>query len=181
MNSIIPRMKRTKGTDIAAVLLVLVALAAAIALGGCSTPQATAPEDPAATEQPAETPSGPSGTAYGETPSGIEDVTELKIEDAEVGTGAEAVAGKAVTVNYTGWLTDGTKFDSSVDSGQPFTFNLGAGEVIPGWDEGVAGMKVGGKRRLIIPAAMAYGEAGAGGVIPPNATLVFDVELLDVK
>lgn len=108
-------------------------------------------------------------------------VSELKKEDIKVGSGAEAVSGKMVSVHYTGWLTDGKKFDSSVDRGQPFTFTLGAGQVIRGWDEGVAGMKVGGKRKLTIPPAMAYGDAGAGGVIPPNATLVFDVELLDVK
>jgi FKBP-type peptidyl-prolyl cis-trans isomerase len=100
--------------------------------------------------------------------------------DIKVGTGAEAVKGKKVTVHYTGWLTNGKKFDSSVDSGTPFPFTLGAGEVIPGWDEGVAGMKVGGKRQLKIPPQMGYGHAGAAGVIPPDATLIFDVELLKV-
>jgi FKBP-type peptidyl-prolyl cis-trans isomerase FkpA len=107
--------------------------------------------------------------------------------DTVVGKGKEAVAGKTVEVNYTGWLHEpkaakqrGKQFDSSAGRG-PFSFPLGAGRVIKGWDEGVAGMKVGGKRTLIIPAALAYGERGAGGVIPPNATLVFDVELLDVK
>ncbi|MDO8964938.1 MAG: FKBP-type peptidyl-prolyl cis-trans isomerase [Coriobacteriia bacterium] len=104
------------------------------------------------------------------------------MEDLKVGTGAEAVKGKTVSVHYTGWLTDGTKFDSSVDRGQPFEFALGQGQVISGWDEGVAGMKVGGKRKLTIPPAMGYGEQGAGnGAIPPGATLVFDVELLGVK
>jgi FKBP-type peptidyl-prolyl cis-trans isomerase FkpA len=109
------------------------------------------------------------------------EVTELQIEDIVVGTGATAKAGDTVTVHYTGWLTDGTKFDSSVDRGEPFVFGLGQGEVIQGWDEGVAGMKVGGKRKLTIPADMAYGATGAGDVIPPNATLVFEVELLKVE
>ncbi|MEK7497862.1 MAG: FKBP-type peptidyl-prolyl cis-trans isomerase [Patescibacteria group bacterium] len=107
--------------------------------------------------------------------------TQLKIEDITVGTGVEATAGKKVTVNYSGTLTDGTKFDSSYDRGVPFSFNLGAGEVIKGWDMGVLGMKVGGKRKLTIPASLGYGAQGAGGVIPPNATLIFEVELLDVK
>lgn len=111
----------------------------------------------------------------------VTSVTELKKEDTKVGTGAEAVTGKTVSVHYTGFLTDGKKFDSSVDRGQPFTFQLGAGQVIPGWDQGVQGMKVGGKRKLTIPSALAYGEQGAGNVIPPNATLVFDVELLKVE
>lgn len=106
---------------------------------------------------------------------------ELKIDDTKVGTGAEAVSGKRVTVHYTGTLTDGTKFDSSVDRGQPFSFMLGAGQVIKGWDQGVAGMKVGGTRKLTIPADLGYGATGAGGVIPPNATLLFDVELLKVE
>ena len=112
----------------------------------------------------------------------------MKIIDVQAGTGAEAVAGKKVSVHYTGWLYDearpdhhGAKFDSSRDRGQPFSFGLGAGSVIKGWDQGVAGMKVGGKRTLIIPPDLGYGTRGAGGVIPPNATLVFDVELLDVR
>ena len=104
----------------------------------------------------------------------------LVIEELEVGTGDEARAGREVTVHYPGWLTDGTKFDSSVDRAQPFSFPLGAGHVIKGWDEGVSGMKVGGKRKLTIPASLGYGARGAGGVIPPNATLVFEVELLRV-
>lgn len=106
--------------------------------------------------------------------------TELQIEDITVGDGAEAVSGQRVTVHYTGWLTSGKKFDSSVDRGQPFVFPLGGGRVIRGWDEGVAGMRVGGKRKLTIPPHMGYGARGAGGVIPPNATLVFEVELLGV-
>jgi FKBP-type peptidyl-prolyl cis-trans isomerase FkpA len=109
------------------------------------------------------------------TPSG------LVIEDLEVGDGAEAVAGKQVSVHYTGWLTDGKKFDSSKDRGDPFSFPLGARHVIAGWDEGVQGMKIGGRRKLTIPPQLGYGARGAGGVIPPNATLVFEVELLGVK
>ena len=105
---------------------------------------------------------------------------KLITEDLTVGTGAEATKGQQVTVRYTGWLTNGTKFDSSKDRGDPFVFNLGRGQVIKGWDEGVQGMKVGGKRKLTIPPAMGYGSRGAGGVIPPNATLVFEVELLGV-
>jgi FKBP-type peptidyl-prolyl cis-trans isomerase FkpA len=107
--------------------------------------------------------------------------TELEYTDLKVGDGAEAKAGQLVDVHYTGWLTNGTQFDSSVDRGKPFSFKLGAGQVIQGWDQGVAGMKVGGKRKLTIPPALGYGARGAGGVIPPNSTLVFDVELLGVK
>ena len=105
----------------------------------------------------------------------------LICDDTQVGTGDEAVAGKQVTVHYTGWLETGEKFDSSRDRMQPFGFLLGDGQVIKGWDEGVVGMKVGGVRRLTIPAEMGYGARGAGGVIPPNATLVFEVELLRVS
>jgi len=102
----------------------------------------------------------------------------LKYEDLVAGTGAEAKAGQSVTVHYTGWLTDGKKFDSSKDRKDPFVFPLGAGRVIKGWDEGVQGMKVGGKRKLTIPPGLGYGPRGAGNVIPPNATLIFEVELL---
>lgn len=105
----------------------------------------------------------------------------LKYTDLQIGDGTEATAGKTVNVHYTGWLENGTKFDSSHERRQPFSFSLGAGQVIRGWDEGVAGMKVGGKRRLTIPAALGYGARGAGGVIPPNATLIFEVELLGVR
>lgn len=105
---------------------------------------------------------------------------ELEIEDQIVGEGDEAVAGQNVEVHYTGWLTDGEKFDSSHDRNQTFSFKLGAGQVIQGWDQGVAGMKVGGTRKLTIPPGMGYGERGAGGVIPPNATLIFKVELISI-
>jgi FKBP-type peptidyl-prolyl cis-trans isomerase len=105
----------------------------------------------------------------------------LQYWDIKVGTGATAEKGQKVTVHYTGWLTSGKKFDSSVDAGKPFDFKLGNGDVIKGWDEGVAGMKVGGKRQLRIPGDLAYGSKGYPGVIPPNATLIFDVQLLGVK
>lgn len=109
------------------------------------------------------------------TPSG------LNYQDLVLGDGPEARAGNSVSVHYTGWLTDDTKFDSSHDRREPFSFTLGAREVIAGWDEGVAGMKVGGKRKLVIPPELGYGAKGAGSSIPPNATLVFEVELLDVR
>jgi FKBP-type peptidyl-prolyl cis-trans isomerase len=128
------------------------------------------------------------GGTESETMAGQSNITELVRTDVRPGTGTEAAAGQRVTVHYTGWLYEesagdkkGTKFDSSRDRNEPFTFRLGAGEVIRGWDEGVAGMKVGGQRTLTIPPGMGYGARGAGGVIPPNATLVFDVELLDVR
>jgi FKBP-type peptidyl-prolyl cis-trans isomerase FkpA len=105
----------------------------------------------------------------------------LSIEELVLGEGEIAIAGQTVTVHYTGWLIDGKKFDSSKDRGDPFEFPLGAGRVIRGWDEGVQGMKVGGRRKLTIPPALGYGARGAGGAIPPNATLVFEVELLGVE
>ena len=109
------------------------------------------------------------------TPSG------LKYEDLKDGDGVIATADRQVAVHYTGWLEDGTKFDSSLDRGKPFIFTLGAGRVIKGWDEGVEGMKVGGVRRLTVPSHLGYGERGTGGAIPPNATLIFEVMLLGVK
>jgi FKBP-type peptidyl-prolyl cis-trans isomerase FkpA len=113
--------------------------------------------------------------------SGLATADSLKVRDLVVGTGEEAASGSLVTVHYDGYLMDGTKFDSSRDRGDPFSFPLGAGRVIQGWDRGVAGMKVGGKRELVIPPELAYGSRGAGGVIPPNATLRFEVELLGVS
>jgi peptidylprolyl isomerase len=107
--------------------------------------------------------------------------TGLKYYDFVVGTGASPKQGQQVTVHYTGWLVDGKKFDSSLDRGEPFGFAIGVGQVIRGWDEGVMSMKVGGKRQLVIPAELGYGARGAGGVIPANATLIFEVELLGVK
>jgi FKBP-type peptidyl-prolyl cis-trans isomerase FkpA len=123
-----------------------------------------------------------------ELPPATAGVDQLQVTDLVVGSGAEAVAGKRVTVHYSGWLYDpaqpeakGKPFDSSREAGRPFSFTLGAGQVIAGWDQGVQGMRAGGERRLVIPHALAYGERGAGGVIPPRASLVFDVELLEVR
>jgi peptidylprolyl isomerase len=134
-----------------------------------ATAPAPAPSAPTPTEMPKMT-----GNVIS-TPSG------LKYTDIREGTGASPKTGQVAVVHYTGWLTDGTKFDSSVDRGEPFKFPVGMGNVIKGWDEGVATMKVGGKRKLIIPPSLGYGARGAGGVIPPNAELVFEVELLDIK
>ncbi len=120
-------------------------------------------------------PASPASSAPVTTPSGLQYV------DVAVGAGAAPRQGQEAVVHYTGWLTNGKKFDSSRDHGEPFSFSLGRGEVIRGWDEGVSTMKVGGKRKLTIPPQLGYGARGAGGVIPPNATLVFEVELLEVR
>ena len=151
--------------------LVTLLLALAVTACGSTTPSEPTPP-PSAAAAPAAQP----------------DVAQLVVSDLRAGTGALAQSGSIVTVHYTGWLYDpkgvdtkGAKFDSSRDSGRPFQFQLGAGQVIAGWDQGVAGMKVGGQRRLVIPSSLGYGQRGAGGVIPPGAALVFDVELLDVQ
>jgi len=145
-------------------LAILSILFIAVALTGCTSESAKSDQPKEATV---------SSTNVGSN-------SELKIEDIKVGDGVEATSGKSVSVHYTGTLENGTKFDSSRDRG-PFEFNLGAGEVIKGWDQGVVGMKVGGVRKLTIPSELGYGARGAGGVIPPNATLIFDVELLEVN
>lgn len=127
---------------------------------------------------------GVGGSMSGSESSAGKEITTtsgLQYIDQVVGAGDTATAGQTVSVHYTGWLTDGKKFDSSVDRGQPFSFRLGVGQVIKGWDEGVQGMKIGGKRKLTIPSNLGYGARGAGGLIPPHATLVFDVELLGLQ
>jgi FKBP-type peptidyl-prolyl cis-trans isomerase FkpA len=166
------RMSAVTGSHVDAVLLAAVVVIASLSTTGRESLAQT----------PATPPPSQTSSKSDAMPS------ELKKIDTKQGTGAEAVTGKPVLVHYTGWLYDpakpdqkGNKFDSSRDRQVPFGFTLGAGRVIKGWDEGVAGMKVGGQRTLIIPPAMGYGDRGAGGVIPPNATLIFDVELVEVK
>ncbi len=133
-----------------------------------------------ATHQPQQT--APTPNAMMATPTPMQSSKpQLVIQDLVVGTGETAKTGDVVTVNYIGTFTDGKKFDSSYDRSQPFSFQLGAGQVIKGWDQGIAGMKVGGKRRLVIPGDLAYGPQGFAGFIPPNATLVFEVELLSIQ
>lgn len=164
-----------------------IALLTALALAGCAaaTPQLestpehiTDPTMPSAPEDPGTTFAPELGVDLSRM-----QVTEsgLRYQALQPGTGEAAEPGDAVAVQYTGWLTSGQKFDSSLDRGEPIRFQLGAGRVIPGWDEGLQGMRVGGKRRLVIPAELGYGSRGAGGVIPPDATLLFDVELVDVR
>jgi FKBP-type peptidyl-prolyl cis-trans isomerase FkpA len=151
----------------------------ALALAGCSENKATEDKKAEAAPTPAAS-AAQAATATASAAPVAGDQDALKMTDQVVGTGAEATAGKEVTVNYTGRLITGKTFDTSIGRA-PFSFRLGAGQVIKGWDQGVAGMKVGGKRQLVIPPSLGYGSAGAGGVIPPDATLVFDVELLGVE
>jgi len=137
---------------------------------------------PALTLAPVVTEPSPASTQVSDSTALITTDTGLQYRDLVVGTGEEARAGATAVVHYTGWLENGTRFDSSLDRGSPFSFTIGAGSVIQGWDEGVASMKVGGKRKLTIPAPLAYGDRGAaGGAIPPGATLIFEVELLELR
>jgi peptidylprolyl isomerase len=157
--------------------MLLLAVFAVLTLAGCASAPPPAPPAPAGAA--VTTPAAPAPAAAG--PKEITTSSGLHYTDLVVGNGPLAEDGMKVSVHYTGWLTNGTKFDSSLDRGQPFSFELGASQVIVGWDEGVKGMRVGGKRKLVIPPELGYGERGAGGgVIPPNATLVFEVELLNV-
>jgi FKBP-type peptidyl-prolyl cis-trans isomerase len=173
-----------------------IAALAVVALAGCQQPQSggagATSQTSGGTTSSSTTSAGvtaggtSSGAASGgatSTGASAQEVTlpdGLKMQDLKVGDGAIAEDGSTVQVHYTGWLTNGTKFDSSVDRGTPFSFRLGTGQVIRGWDEGVKGMRVGGKRKLTIPPSLGYGDRGAGDVIPPGATLLFDVELLSV-
>ena len=152
--------------------ILLSTLIAALTLAACTSSES--PSAPQGKATPSVTPASASN-APRTTASG------LIIETLATGSGPAAKSGDKVNVHYTGWLTNGTKFDSSRDRNEPFNFRLGAGQVIPGWDEGVAGMQPGGKRRLTVPAQLAYGSRGAGGVIPPNAVLIFEVELLTIQ
>lgn len=148
-------------------LIIVLLLLVAVTIPACSQKDTkSGGEQPAVGAAPAGMVTTPSGLAY---------------QDLVAGSGPTPTAGKLVRVHYTGWLQNGTKFDSSLDRGQPFEFPIGAGQVIPGWDEGVMTMKVGGKRKLVIPPQLGYGAAGAGSDIPPNATLIFEVLLLDVQ
>ena len=169
------------------ILRLLLALMLLAGVAGCQSDD-TSKTETATTETAATETVATETTEGGETTEGTavdenEVTTEsgLKYVDYTVGDGASPKEGDTVTVHYSGFLTDGTKFDSSVDRGQPFQFKIGVGQVIKGWDEGVMSMAIGGKRKLIIPPELGYGARGAGGVIPPNATLLFDVELLGIN
>jgi peptidylprolyl isomerase len=163
--------------------LTLLSLTFTIALGCAQSAQEQRSGQPVATAEKGTTEGAAADSTHGSPTSDSSGPAgaELKITDLEVGTGDVAETGKSVTVHYRGTLADGTEFDSSRKHGSPFSFRLGAGMVIRGWDEGVKGMKVGGKRKLVVPPNMGYGDRGAGGVIPPNATLTFEVELLEVQ
>jgi peptidylprolyl isomerase len=165
---------------------IVIAIIAAVGLLVISQTSSSSSTPVATTPPPATSSAGGNSVLCASQPAALTgvkdaDVKELKLEDKMIGSGAEAVSGKMVVMNYIGRLTDGTQFDTSCGKPSPFEFNLGGGQVIAGWDQGIVGMKVGGIRRLIIPASLGYGAAGAGGVIPPNAALVFDVELIEVK
>jgi FKBP-type peptidyl-prolyl cis-trans isomerase FkpA len=159
-------------------IILTISTALSLSLLGCTKNSSTEnPNSGGTTSTATNTTQSANMTAAPTTPASTD---ALKIEDVKVGTGTEATSGKTVTVNYTGWLTNGTKFDSSLDRNQPFKFRLGGGQVIAGWDQGVAGMKIGGKRKLTIPPNLGYGARGVGP-IPPNSTLVFEVDLLGVE
>ncbi|HMN36232.1 MAG TPA: FKBP-type peptidyl-prolyl cis-trans isomerase [Hyphomicrobium sp.] len=171
----------------------LIALAAGISLAACDAqkqPQSKGQSEAQSETRSGARPSTPADSSQAQTigmdmSNAKTTASGLRIIDTQEGTGASPKTGQACVMHYTGWLykdgAKGAKFDSSVDRGKPFAFTIGVGQVIKGWDEGVADMKVGGKRTLIIPPQLGYGARGAGGVIPPNATLIFDVELLDLK
>lgn len=165
-----------------------IAFASALLLGACSRQEPPTAPAPATESTPESAAAAAGDTAPATTPETGATVMSMQKTDLSPGSGAEIKAGQTALVHYTGWLYDaaapenkGMKFDSSVDRNEPFEFPVGAGMVIKGWDEGVVGMKVGGKRRLVIPPDMGYGSRGAGGVIPPGATLVFDVELVEIR
>ena len=168
-------MRTFKFLSQSAALLFILLLTAACSAEPTSAPVNTVPSEEGNTMKTASAPATVNAADYVTTTSG------LKYYDFAVGDGAAPTAGQEVSVHYTGWLVDGTKFDSSLDRGELFAFAIGRGQVIAGWDEGVMSMKVGGKRQLVIPPALGYGARGAGGVIPPNATLVFEVELVGVR